>query len=180
MAKYFSDLPEIVMAQNIVIQYGYTSKNLPVDVSQIIKDKNIVLSEVKLQDDISGVLDTRKNPVILINSTHSPQRKRFTMAHELAHFLLQSNQSDVFMDSKMYFRSSFSAEGKYDVEKQANRFAAELLIPTNILLEIMDEDSNLAQITDDEDIINELSARFDVSSTAFAIKLSGILKAQRF
>ena len=181
MAKYFKDLPEILFAKKIVLQYGFSFDTLPIKVEQIIQDHNITLSEEDLPDDVSGVLDTRKNPIILINQKDQQTRKRFTMAHELGHFLFHARQPSVYMDTKTYFRNSLSSEGKYNDEKQANRFASELLIPTHILLNILDENTNFSNATDDEDdIIQELARKFEVSTSAFVIKLSGVLKAQRY
>ena len=180
MAKFFKDLPEIKLAQKIIAQYNYSFDTLPVNIEQIIKDHNIILREESLPGDVSGVLDTRKKPIILVCKKDPPVRKRFTMAHELGHFLFHARQPSVYMDTKTFFRNSISSEGKHMEEKQANRFASELLMPTNILLNVFDENTSFSNDSDDEDIIHRLADKFEVSISAFVFKLHGVLKAQRF
>ncbi len=54
-------------------------------------------------------------PVILVNNDRPASRKNFTIAHELGHLI-------------MHFKSFIDSEYR-DVEDEANRFAAELLMP---------------------------------------------------
>lgn len=56
-------------------------------------------------------------PLILINNSISNSRKRFTIAHELGHIL-------------MHYKGVVVGEDR-DLEKEANRFASEFLVPTN-------------------------------------------------
>jgi len=178
--KSFDDLPEIVEARNLIAQYKYSVNSIPVDVRTILKDKGIVVKEIYLPDDISGVLDTREQkPLVLINLSHSENRQRFSMAHELGHFLLQSSFSGVHMDKATYFRSNLSAEGTDIDEKKANRFAAELLIPTDILLAKLQLYPDLIDSNDDTPIQN-LAKEFKVSSAALMFKLSGVIKGQKY
>ena len=172
----FNELPEIVEARKIITLYGYSVASIPVRVKEIIIDKGIFINEMDLPNGISGVLDTRgKKPIVLINSTHSEKRQRFSMAHEFGHFLLQTSFSGVHMDKATYFRSNLSAEGTDIDEKRANRFAAELLIPTNILLVKLQEYSDLID-NDDDLLIQNLANDFKVSTAALIFKLSGVLK----
>lgn len=73
---------------------------------------------------------------ILLNNNQHPERKRFTFAHEIGHFVhplhhpanegrFECNTSDVFQS---YGRESFP-----DMENEANEFASELLLPANSL-----------------------------------------------
>ena len=61
-------------------------------------------------------------------------RKRFTVAHELGHFILGHNRKEVIHDNEasMEFYKSGSQE------TEANQFASELLIPTSVFLEYID------------------------------------------
>jgi len=178
--KSFYDLPEIVEARNLITQYGYSLDSVPIDVKSILIDKGIIVKEINLPDDISGVLDTRgQKPIVLINSSHSENRQRFSMAHELGHFILQSSFSGVHMDKATYFRSNLSAEGTNIDEKRANRFAAELLIPTDILLAKLQLYPDLIDSNDDTPI-QDLAKEFKVSSAALMFKLSGVIKGQKY
>jgi len=178
--KLFNELPEIIEARNLIAQYGYSVDSIPVDVKRILKDKGIIIKEMDLPNDISGVLDTRgKKPLVLINSSHKENRQRFSMAHELGHFVLQTSFTGVHMDKATYFRSNISAEGTDIDEKRANRFAAELLIPTDILLVKLQTYPDLID-SDDDSPIQGLANDFKVSTASLMFKLGGVLKGQRY
>ena len=178
--KSFNELSEIIEARNIITHYGYSVDSMPVKVKHILLDKGIIVKEMDLPNGISGVLDTRgKKPLVLINSIHSENRQRFSMAHELGHFLLQTSFTGVHMDKATYFRSNLSAEGTDIYEKKANRFAAELLIPTDFLLIKLQEYPDLID-SDDDSPIQSLAEDFKVSTAALTFKLSGVLKGLRF
>ncbi|MNL10517.1 hypothetical protein D3C87_1313190 [compost metagenome] len=73
-------------------------------------------------DDRSGLL-VRNTPVIYVNANHSETRQRFTLAHEVGHFLLHDDPTDI------YWRDFNSAMGRDPKEMEANRFGASLLMP---------------------------------------------------
>ena len=89
--------------------------------------------------DISGVLRVKDGiHQILVNPNHSPQRQRFTIAHELGHFLLNHQDDPDFVDSDadvLYRGVSDSPELEFDrrMEIQANMFAAALLMPDDLI-----------------------------------------------
>ena len=180
----FEDLPEIRAAKEIVNSYHYTKKTLPIDIMKIIADRSIIAKEVELPDNISGVLDTRGDqPIILIHAKHDKKRKRFSLAHELGHFILNSSPRGVHLDRHTFFRSNLSSTGIDMEEKRANRFAAELLMPSDILLEILSED--MPDLIDAEEnhglkLLKEIAEQFQVSVAALTIKISGVLKGFRF
>ena len=71
---------------------------------------------------LSGVYAVRRGvPFILVNGSDSPVRARFTLAHEYGHHCLQHGQA---LDSGLRF--SLVGDPR---EVDANRFAAELLLP---------------------------------------------------
>jgi Zn-dependent peptidase ImmA (M78 family) len=180
----FEDLPEIKAAKKIINNYHYTKDNSWVDIRKIIADKDIIVKEIDLPDNISGVLDTRgEQPIILVHKEHEEKRKRFSLAHELGHFVLNSSPRGVHLDRQTYFRSNLSASGTDKEEKKANRFAAELLIPSDILWEILSEDiRDLIDADETEGLaaLNDLATRFEVSVAALTIKISGVLKGKGF
>jgi Zn-dependent peptidase ImmA (M78 family) len=183
MAK-FEDLPEIRAAKKIIRTYHYTKDNLYVDIRKIMKERNIIVKDVYLPDKISAVLDTRGDqPIVLVQEKHDEKRKRFSLAHELGHFVLNSSPRGVHMDRQTYFRSNLSSSGTDIGEKRANRFAAELLIPSDILWEILSED--MPDFIDAEEIkgleaLQELATMFEVSVAALTIKISGVLRGKGF
>lgn len=71
---------------------------------------------------VSGVIDYAAK-LIYVNTSESFQRQRFTLAHEIGHAYLHRNGS-VIID----FRSEIDSPSS-DKEREANQFAAALLMP---------------------------------------------------
>lgn len=82
--------------------------------------------------DILGIIYAKNNKLgIFYRETDSINRKRFTMAHEIAHCCLHSNSLE---ERHIELRN---ANTEYDEkEMDANIFAGELLIPRDVLIGI--------------------------------------------
>jgi len=180
----FEDLPEIKAAKKIINKYNYSKDTLPVDVRLIMKDMNFIVKDIYLPDSVSAVLDTRNDqPIVLVQKIHGKKRKRFSLAHELGHYILKSSPRSIHLDRHTFFRSHLSSSGIDLEEIRANRFAAEMLMPTDILLKILSED--MPDLIDSEEIdslaaLKELAKMFEVSIAALTIKISGVLKGLKF
>jgi Predicted Zn peptidase len=160
-------------AQLLLRQYG--NDEIPVDVDLIAKRLKIKVTETELPDETSGVIQKVDNGVstILANSRHAKVRQRFTIAHELGHFLL-STKSGIFVDKKIYFRDSRSQSASDPEEIVANIFAAELLMPTHHVKRELHRVTKGGIIDIEENIIALLANRFEVSMIAMSIKLQNM------
>jgi Zn-dependent peptidase ImmA (M78 family) len=79
-----------------------------------------------MPDDISGYLRRTDDGWELgVNSLHHPNRQRFTLAHELGHYFLHRDHG-AFTDGLLFRREN----QRNALERQANNFAAMLLMPT--------------------------------------------------
>jgi Zn-dependent peptidase ImmA (M78 family) len=141
----------------------------PVLVDQIAEHLNIKVQYAPLQDDVSGLLyRENKSAVIGVNGLHSSVRQRFTIAHELGHYVL-GRDGEFFLDRPVLFRSDKSRDENPEEEKDANAFAAELLMPEEMVLE------EIASIKykelELEDAIKRLARVFNVSMQAMLIRL---------
>jgi Zn-dependent peptidase ImmA (M78 family) len=105
-----------------------------------------------------------------VNKNHALSRKRFTIAHELGHLLLHT-KSEVHLDQAIVkMRDARTSAGVDDEEMEANRFAAELLMPRSFLEADLEA---LGPIyADDERAIAKLARQYRVSPQAMAIRLS--------
>ncbi|MEA5576070.1 ImmA/IrrE family metallo-endopeptidase [Anabaena sp. UHCC 0451] len=153
-------------AQKILERFGDT---LPIKLDAILKEHNISVRKEKLEDKTSGMLVIKDSYAIIgINDNHHPNRQRFTIAHELGHFLLHHTVSNVFIDSSLvFFRDEKASEGTKRQEIEANTFAAELLMPESVLIEKV---RNLPP--DDDKAVKELADEFAVSVQALTIRLT--------
>jgi len=78
--------------------------------------------------DIAGFVDSKGE--IIVNSAESNVRKNFTIAHELGHYLL-GHLSDP--DYDVLYRQPIGNIPNTPLEQEANCFAANLLVPENLL-----------------------------------------------
>lgn len=68
---------------------------------------------------------------VYVNADAPVARRRFTAAHELGHFLLHRGEMDGFAaDTQEAIKGDYDTVNR--LERQANRFAAELLMPAEV------------------------------------------------
>lgn len=143
----------------------------PVDVKKIADCLGISLEYVKFDDEqISGLLVNKDGKVrIGINQIQPTNRQRFTIAHEIGHFILHVNKP-IFVDEvQQRFRDQASSEGFYSEEIEANSFAAELLMPESFIR------ADMASLkTWDKESLQLLAAKYEVSFEAFIYRLSNL------
>lgn len=101
---------------------------------------------------------------IYYDATENMERQRFTIAHELGHYVSGHLVGDTIMfrdGRKSYSRNNYDLE-----EYEANNYAAELLMP-KYKVDFLIEQEN---ITD----VGELARIFRVSPTAMMIRLKNL------
>lgn len=144
-----------LIAQAVVKQLDLISGSIPVE--QIAYALDIKEIRYERLNSLEGVLLTspnRSNGSILINSRSSFERQRFTLAHELGHYLNIAHKSagqagfkcaksdmKVFSDTK---KNAISQHQRQELE--ANRFAIELLAPEKLLTQYLKNEPDLAVI----------------------------------
>lgn len=146
---------------------------LPIDVRQLARLEGVVVDPADLGDEVSGVLiKSEGRAVIGVNGRDAPTRQRFTIAHELGHFLLHSDR-DLFVDKQfiVHRRDGNSSTGQDPLEVEANQFAAELLMPAD---KVRDLFNRHPFDFDDETALRKLASTFGVSPMAMAVRLSSL------
>ena len=103
---------------------------LPVDPFVIAQKLGIKAYAAGLDEGISGMLVKRagEDPEIYVHSSHSPNRRRFTCAHELGHYYKRSAIGDSNYEYVEH-RDLLTSQGNDQDEIYANKFAASLLMP---------------------------------------------------
>jgi len=152
----------------------------PVPLDLVLQSLQLMTQPTGLDDDISGVLVVEnKRAGIGYNSNHAPVRQRFTIAHEIGHYVLHVSkplQPRLFIDRYVVFRrDGASAVANDQEEVEANAFAAALLMPAEFLREeIRKSDFDL----DDDDDVIRLAKKFNVSTSAMSNRLAylGLLR----
>jgi Zn-dependent peptidase ImmA (M78 family) len=96
----------------------------PVSVHQVAGELGIGFEVRDLPDNIPGfVANIAGQWFAFLNSTHGPRRRRFTLAHEIGHVALG------------HFGMVHLYGEKQADQREANRFAAELLMPVEMVRE---------------------------------------------
>lgn len=94
---------------------------------QALAELNVHVFEWALPSEVSGLSYRNAYAVIFVNRMHSRERQLFTLAHECAHLLFHLGR-----DNKKTMVSVI-ASNREPEEKEANAFAAELLMPLETL-----------------------------------------------
>lgn len=147
-------------------------ENAPVDVRALAFDLGIKVVDKDLEDATSGSIEKKDGQyVITVNMNHSENRKRFTIAHELGHFLMHDDIiDDGIFDNKLYR----STEGRHNQfisqihETQANKFAASVLMPKTLIQKLIADGINDA---------SQLASILGVSEHAMRIRLDNLPEA---
>ena len=120
----------------------WESGHLPVDVAgKLFRDRSGSLGQIQY-----NIVIRAQDPLV---------RKRFTVAHETAHFLLHRALFGAELVDDALYRSGLSTP----VEAQANSLAADLLMPWHLLMPVIDKP------------IANLATMFQVSEQAMKIRL---------
>ena len=139
-------------------------QNFPVKVGMVAKTFGLSVLASTLPAGISG--EIRPQGVsyqIKINRHDSPARQRFTLAHELAHFLLHRDVIGDGISDDVLYRSSLSDTR----EAQANRLAADILMPADVVRRELQLRKGMPRSQQ----VEELANLFSVSSAAMEIRL---------
>lgn len=125
----------------------YTSKSLGEDVSGLIK-----------KDDKKG---GESGYAIFVNANQAKVRQRFTIAHEIAHFILhRSFIGDGIVEDALHRADGFTNA----LERQANAMAADILMPRHLIKKAQDEGIVA---------IPALASLFNVSRDAMSYRVLG-------
>lgn len=138
-------------------------KGWPIDVGAVAKAMGLDVYSMKLAEGISGVLtrskDTQSGFVIYVNQAEPAYRQRFTAAHEIGHYILHRESIGESVQDNYMLRAAGMSSSQ---ETQANQYAADLLMP----YELINRATQMGFNT-----VDALAEQFQVSKVAMAIRL---------
>jgi Zn-dependent peptidase ImmA (M78 family)/DNA-binding XRE family transcriptional regulator len=138
----------------------------PINIYLLATQMGILVAPTHLDKPAAVVnrADERRKPAsppwILVSSTQPIQRQRYSIAHEIAHLLL--HKEDIRVHLTYYRRSSDQRE------IDADTFAAELLMPRNLLQYSVQELKGKGAV---EEVVFMISYVYQVSFLAIATRL---------
>lgn len=154
--------------------------SLPIPIEEMVKRRGLNIKPSLLGDGVSGILVIENNiGTIGYNQTESLVRRRFTIAHEWAHYELHKDEDKLFVDK--YFRVSFRSQAKGSgpdnektlrQEREANAFAAVILMPETLLMKEIKKIKFLD--LGSEATSKELAKKFNVSSAAMYYRMANL------
>ena len=160
-------------AEALVERFGIHTT--PVDVQLIATKLGLPVVYHELGADISGLLMSAEGRAsICVRDSDPLVRQRFTIAHEIGHFVLRHQfepGAHVHVDEKwkVTARSTNRSLGVDPQEVEANQFAAALLMPSNLLRE---RAQRYGERQLDDQNVAALAREFKVSEQAMVIRLS--------
>ena len=158
--------------ENLLAKNGITKA--PVPVARIAKACGARIFIDSLEGDLSGFLYRDKEEAVIgVNSHHSQTRQNFTIAHELGHLLLHDQeQLHVDHEFRVRLRNDVSSQGTDEAEREANLFAASLLMPEHFIERDLEDEVYIDFL--DDDFFQALARKYGVSNQALVNRLKNL------
>lgn len=128
------------LAWNVLLKYEF--KSLPIDLNVILNDLGLKVKYKELATPFGIARGYTDGKTIVVNCEANEQQGRFTIAHELGH---------VYLHDKV--------NNEIALEKEANSFAARLLMPIGVLNEL--------SVTNAEQIANFCNVTIEAAEYRF-------------
>lgn len=147
--------------KKILDDLGITTPD-EIDVEAIAQLYGATVIPQRLHGSAARILGASNRAFITVDSESPRGRQRFSIAHELGHWMIDRGKLSSFVCTERNFISDWSIDNP---ERRANRFAADLLMPHYLF-------SPLAKNKDITfESVRELCGAFQTSLTATAIRL---------
>jgi Zn-dependent peptidase ImmA (M78 family) len=176
MAFDYKEIKKIEQ-RTIEILKDFSVLKPPVPVKDIALKLGLKVVPYEFDDDVSGILVINNNHgTIGYNPKNSKQRRRFTIAHELGHFILHNNSAnEVFIDKD--FIVKYRSDKQYTPvevkqEQAANSFAASLLMPKELIQNELSK--SIYKDLGEAEFIERLAKTFDVSVPAMSFRSANL------
>lgn len=147
----------------------------PVKIVNICNDLGLSVFEEYLNPDVSGLIVVDENKwdkygtdrFIVVNRSDSPERRRFTVAHELAHFVLHREEETLYAHRDTV-RKGVVLDKK---EHEANYFATNVLMPEELVTDRVYDIKMWHGNVPTKIIIRDVAQNFLVSESAAEVRL---------
>lgn len=144
---------------------------VPLNVLAVAEFLGVEVLEEAMDDDLSGYLEVRDGHWVAgVNAYHHINRKRFTIAHEIAHLLLHSSKKSFFQDKTFARREADRSETEgTSMEREADAFAAALLMPANDVRQAINEGTTSLSDLADKFKVSALAMKFRVMKLGYKV-----------
>jgi Zn-dependent peptidase ImmA (M78 family) len=156
-------------AKELLLEIGFEEiTDIPMDI--FVAGLGATLIEIPLKNSDGKIVRGNSKTLIKINSEiQFEERKRFTVAHEIGHFLLHSKLDlgahNETSNTLNWFNTTVQQAKKGIQEWEANDFASELLMPEDLIRK------ETFRKKFSPDLVKDLSIRFKTSLTSIIYRL---------
>ena len=140
------------------------AKQVPVQVGALAQALGLKVVVAALPLNISGMIQPDEDDgfIIKVNRFEPKERQRFTIAHEIAHYLLHRDRISAGVVDSVLYRSKLSSR----LEAEANKLAADIIMPMDQVLAMI----SLVAAKSGDDLVASLAETFKVSKQAMGIR----------
>lgn len=144
---------------------------IPLNIFAVAEFLGVEVVEEAMDDDLSGYLEMHDGHWVAgVNAYHHINRKRFTVAHEIAHLLLHSSKESYFQDKTFARREADRSQTKgTSMEREADAFAAALLMPANDVRQAIDGGMTSLSALAEKFKVSALAMKFRVMNLGYRV-----------
>ena len=163
----FANLPNI--ARNLRDTLKLNRRVTLAELKQALSERNIFVFDWAMPWHLSGLSYRGPFTAIFINYKHTPARRLFTLAHEFAHVVFHLGRKDPETKRPIDTVVSAIASHRDPLEKEANAFAGEFLMPEADLKAIVKTHGSRLK---DPSCLERVAQEFNVSRDALFYRLT--------
>jgi Zn-dependent peptidase ImmA (M78 family) len=137
LSRYNVDQISCVVAT--ILQENYVDTP-PVDIYKLVDNYGITIhirsfpvEHANVSGFITGLRKEKESSIIVINKNDTIERQKFTIAHEFGHLKLHKSELLADLSLSVLYKSPIGSKLIEPIEFEANEFAAQLLVPEDML-----------------------------------------------
>jgi DNA modification methylase len=143
----------------------------PYGINYVSRSQNLPLTSVDLPDDQSGHIcqEDDQPPYIEVNRNHPITRQRFTIAHEISHYL----QHDTLLKAQGQLdrKATFASQQEAKLESEADEVAAQILMPQPLVAQYFKQKEWGDLVRFDTNMVAAIADEFRVSRAMVVTRL---------
>lgn len=141
----------------------------PVNIFAVVRNYGLEVTYADFggHSDVAGFVDLEARHIV-VNSLDPPSRQKFTVAHELGHWIMHRQLLKENPDRGILLRLPLGMPDPDPREKEANSFAANILVPDEFVLPVIQDGQRMTDLRGGERL---LATVFGVSSDVVVYRL---------
>jgi Zn-dependent peptidase ImmA (M78 family) len=151
-----------LVSEAFLRRFGLDSRERLAEIAEEIGIEVLYRPAESFDGALLRIRDAQRGYIVINSRIREESRRRFTLAHEIGHFVLPGQQ-EVSAPCKQQRIENWDAD-LYRPELEANRFAAEILMPRGLMAEFVESEPSLESI-------RSITKLCGTSLTASAVRL---------